>query len=93
MLIVVSIPGVTAIGVKNVSVGSRRPFGQSKKRVIGALSGKRVRVNLPSESVRSDGSSMVRPLVRRSRRTRMVNSAIALPVPASVTTPCTRRGL
>ena len=92
-LIVVSIPAVTMTGVKNGSDCRRGPFGQSKKRVIPALSGNRVRVNLPSESVRTDGSSTMTPLVRRSRRTRMINPAIAFPVPSSVTTPCRRRGL
>jgi hypothetical protein len=89
-LIVVSIPGVTPIGMRNN--GSRRPFGQSKKIVIPAFTGSRVRVNRPNESVRSDGSSIMTPLLIR-RRTRILKFAIALPVSASVTTPCTRRGL
>lgn len=87
---VVSSPGVTAIGVKTVP--SRDPFGHSKISVIPRVSGSRVSVNLPSESVRTEGPSMLSPLLS-TRRTRTVNPAIGFPVSASVTTPCTRRGL
>ncbi len=86
---VVSIPGVTASGV--MIPPSREPFGHSKMRTIPALSGSRVSVNLPSESVRSEGSSMLRPLLS-TRRTRTLSPATGLPVSASVTTPWTRRG-
>ena len=90
VLIVVSSPGVTASGVNIVP--SREPFGHSKMRFSAELSGNRVRVNRPSESVRRVRSSMLRPLLS-TRRTRMGNAGMGAPVSASVTTPWTRRGL
>jgi hypothetical protein len=90
VVMVVSNPGVTVNGVKIVP--SREPFAHSKMSIIWALSGNRVRVNRPSESVRMVGSSMLRPLLSM-RRTRMANAGIGAPVSALVTTPWTRRGL
>jgi hypothetical protein len=90
VVMVVSIPGVTAIGA--YMIPSRAPFGHSNFRVIPLLSGRRVSVYLPSESVRKEGSSTLTPLLRM-RRTPTLNPASGWPVSASVTTPWTRRGL
>jgi hypothetical protein len=58
-----------------------------------ASSGSLVRVNLPSESVISDGSLTMTPLLS-IRRTKISKRLIGrLLLLGSVSTPCTRRGL